>query len=208
MLKKVALVFVITFCAHAAYGIGADCDCLGWWKRIFNDSTYIALRSNLLADAALVPNAGVEVGLGSHCTALAQWEYSWWSKSRLHRYWRIYGGNAEVRWYFEKNLFRGHHLGVYGQMLTYDFEFGGRGRLAPRWSWAAGVAYGYSFALNRNLNLDLTIGIGYLGGKYMKYVPCQGQYVWCSTHRSKYFGPTRAEVALVWLLGRKNQLER
>ncbi|MCM1491593.1 MAG: DUF3575 domain-containing protein, partial [Muribaculum sp.] len=29
-------------------------------------------------------------------------------------------------------------------------------------------------------------------------------YVWQSTHRRKYFGPTKLEVAFVWLIGRDN----
>ena len=52
-------------------------------------------------------------------------------KADAHRYWRIYGGELAVRRYFgrraaEKPL-TGHHAGVYGQMLTYDFQNGGRG---------------------------------------------------------------------------------
>lgn len=35
-------------------------------------------------------------------------------------------------------------MGLYGQMLTYDIEFGNRGYQGGRWSYAAGLSYGYS----------------------------------------------------------------
>lgn len=95
----------------------------------------------------------------------------------------------------------GHHVGVYGQMLTYDVEWGGRGYMGDRWSWAAGVSYGYSLPVGRHFNIDFTLGVGYLQGDYMKYRPEDDCYVWDSTHRKEWFGPTRAEVSLVWYIG-------
>ena len=83
----------------------------------------------------------------------------------------------------------GHHVGVYGQMLTYDVEWGGRGYMGDRWSWAAGVSYGYSLPVGRHFNIDFTLGVGYLQGDYMKYRPEDDCYVWDSTHRKEWFGP-------------------
>ena len=106
----------------------------------------------------------------------------------------------------------GHHLGIYGQVLTYDFEAGGRGymggepggTLFDRANFAGGVEYGYSLPVARRLNLDFTLGIGYMGGKYYEYKPIDDCYVWQATKQRHYFGPTKLEVSLVWLLGRDN----
>ena len=106
----------------------------------------------------------------------------------------------------------GHHLGIYGQVLTYDFEAGGRGymggepggTLFDRANFAGGVEYGYALPIARRLNLDFTIGIGYMGGKYYEYKPIDDCYVWQATKQRHYFGPTKLEVSLVWLLGRDN----
>lgn len=177
---------------------------------------YMALKSNLLYDVALVPNLGVEFYVGRGWSVGANWMYAWWNSDRKHNYWRLYGGELEVRKYFgrraqEKPL-TGHHLSVYGQMVTYDFETGGKGYMGGKpggtlWdkmSWGAGVEYGYSLPIGRRLNLDFGIGIGYLGGEYWEYTPIDDHYVWQSTKQRHWFGPTKAEISLVWLIGRGN----
>ena len=87
-------------------------------------------------------------------------------------------------------------------MLTYDFEWGGTGYLGEKWSYAAGIAVGYSKNIAKNLNLDFTLGVGYLTGEYKEYEPIDNCYVWQATKNRHWVGPTKAEVSLVWLLGR------
>ncbi|WP_308761152.1 DUF3575 domain-containing protein [uncultured Bacteroides sp.] len=169
---------------------------------------YMAVKTNLLYDAALVPNVGLEYYFGKGWSIGGDWMYAWWSKDAKHRYWRIYGGELEVRKYFgskaaEKPL-QGHHVGVYAQGLTYDFETGGKGYLSD-FNYAVGVEYGYSLPVAKRLNIDFGIGVGYSGGKYKLYEPEDGCYVYKETKRRRWFGPTKAEISLVWLLGRGNE---
>lgn len=167
-----------------------------------------AISTNLLYDAAAIPNLGITVPLGRDWSVEASWMYAWWSRNARHRYWRVYGGELGVRRWFgsrSRQLLSGHHVGVYGQMLTYDFEFGGKGCQGGRWSWGAGVSYGYSLPVSSRINIDFTVGFGYLGGEYKKYHPADGCYVWDSTHRLNWFGPTKAEVSLVWYIGSLKQ---
>ncbi|MDE6071424.1 MAG: DUF3575 domain-containing protein [Muribaculaceae bacterium] len=179
---------------------------------------YMALKTNLLYDALALPNIGAEFYLGKNLSVVGNWIYGWWDKDSSHRYWRAYGGDIALRWWFGSRAhakpLTGHHIGLYGGVLTYDFEFGGKGwmgGLPGRSLWArcnrfAGVEYGYSLPIARRLNLDFTIGIGYFGGKYLKYVPGDNnkEYIWQSTHQLKWFGPTKAEISLVWLIGCNN----
>lgn len=169
---------------------------------------YMAAKTNLLYDAALVPNVGLEFYLGKGWSVCSDWMYAWWSKDAKHRYWRVYGGELEVRKYFgqkaaEKPL-QGHHLGVYAQGLTYDFETGGKGYLSD-FGYGVGVEYGYSLPVARRLNIDFGIGVGYSGGKYKVYDPEDGCYVYKETKKRRWFGPTKAEISIVWLLGHGNQ---
>ena len=97
----------------------------------------------------------------------------------------------------------GHHAGLYYQLLTYDFEFGNRGYQGGRWSHAIGVSYGYSLSLNRRFNIDFTLGIGYLWGEYKRYHAADGCYVWDSTNDLRWFGPTKAGISLVCMIGRQ-----
>lgn len=71
-------------------------------------------------------------------------------------------------------------------------------------NYAVGIEYGYSLPIARRLNIDFTIGLGYWGGRYYVYTPHDGHYVWETTKNRHWFGPTKAEISLVWLLGRGN----
>lgn len=179
-------------------------------------SAYFALKTNMLYDALLVPNIGVEFSLGNRWSIAADWMYGWWSRNKNHRYWRIYGGGLSLRKYFgamaaEKPL-QGHHIGINAQMLTYDFEFGGTGYMGgepggtlwDRMNYTIGAEYGYSMPIARRLNIDFSIAAGYMGGRYYEYIPLDGHYVWQATKNRHWVGPTKVEVSLVWLLGHGN----
>ena len=87
---------------------------------------YMDIRTNMLYDALLVPNLGAEFYLGKNWSVVGNWKYGWWKKDRRQWYWRIYGGDIAIRKWFgkaaQKKPLTGHHLGVYGQIFTYDFE--------------------------------------------------------------------------------------
>lgn len=168
----------------------------------------LAVKTNLLYDAALVPNAGVEYHFGNGWAAGADWNCAWWSDMGRNRFWRIYGGEVDVRRYFgglhKERPLSGHHIGLYGQGFTYDFELGARGQLSE-FSYGAGVSYGYALPVSKSLNLDFCLGFGYLGGDYKVYDPDGGCYVWKETRGRHYFGPSRLEISLVWLIGRQKE---
>lgn len=170
-------------------------------------ASYFALKSNLLYDALLIPNLSLEASIGSGWTLGAGGMLAWWSKDAKHRYWRIYGGDLEIRKYFgtlsKSKPLQGHHLGIYGDFLTYDFEFGAKGYQSKA-TYAAGIKYGYSHPIANRLNLDFALGIGYLHSNYKTYVPKDGCYVYQETKKRKWLGPTQAEISLVWLLGKGN----
>lgn len=177
---------------------------------------YMGLKTNLVYDALLLPTVGAEFYVGRDWSVLADWTYGWWDRNRTHYYWRAYGGTLGARkWFGEKAAEKpltGHHLGAFAGVITYDFELGGTGYMGglpgrtlwDRCNYVCGVEYGYSLPIARRLNLDFSLALGYIGGKYYKYIPRDGKYEWQSTHRLNWFGPTKAEVSLVWLIGCDN----
>ena len=172
---------------------------------------YMGIKNNMLYDMAIIPNIGVEFYLGGNFSVVANWMYSWWKSDTIAWYWRTYGGDLAVRYWFgnasRKKPLQGHHLGLYGQIITYDFEIGNKGILADKWSWTGGLEYGYSVPVAKRLNIDFTIGGGFHQGLYDEYLPIDGHYVWQATKRRVFIGPTKAEISLVWLLGRGNENE-
>ncbi len=176
---------------------------------------FMAVRTNGLYDIMLVPNLGVEFYVGNGFTIGANWMYAWWDCNRKHKYWRVYGGDINIRKYFgrkakEKPL-QGHHLGIYVQAATYDFKLGSKGimggepggNIFDKANYGLGLEYGYSLPIAKSLNIDFTIGLGYFGGEYREYEQIDGHNVWQATKHRHFWGPTKAEISLVWLLGNK-----
>lgn len=178
---------------------------------------YMAVYTNMLYDALAVPNLGVEFYLGKNFSIAGNWMHAWWSYDRRHRYWRIYGGELNARYWFGKAAdakpLTGHHIGLYAQALTYDFEFGGKaymggepgGTILDRAHWGGGIEYGYSLPIARRLNIDFSIGIGYIGGRVYEFVPEGDRYLWSATKDRHWFGPTKIGVSLMWLIGHGNE---
>lgn len=166
----------------------------------------MAIKTNMLYDLAMTPNIGVEFHLGRNWSVGANWAYAWWKNDNKAFYWRVYGGELDVRKYFGKQAqerpLSGHHVGLYGQVLTYDFDLGKTG-IISKLSYGGGIEYGYSLPVAKSLNIDFGIGLGYLGGEYKVYEPMDGCYVWQETRQRHWFGPTKAEISLVWLIGNR-----
>jgi hypothetical protein len=164
-------------------------------------SRSLGIRTNLLFDVVVVPNLGVEWGMGDKWSMLVNGDYIWISNDAKHRYWRIAAADMELRYWPGDNfmeLFReGFHMGPYVAAYRYDLEFGGEGQRSD-FNWGAGAAFGYTLPISRTLSLDFTLSMGYIDGKYWKYHPEDGNYVWETEYRRRYVGPTKAEVALVW----------
>lgn len=177
---------------------------------------YMGLKTNMLYDALLIPNIGAEFYIGRNWSVTGDWMYGWWDRDATHYYWRAYGGTVGARRWFGKQAdakpLTGHHIGLFAGVITYDFELGHggimgglpHGTLWDRCNFISGVEYGYSLPVARRLNIDFTLGIGYMSGKYLKYEPKDNFYIWQSTHKLHWFGPTKAEISLVWLIGCDN----
>ena len=159
--------------------------------------TKLALKTNLLADIAWLPNIGFELPLGEKWSIQGTYYHIWYDYDPSHYYWRMYGGDIEGR-YWLKEAMLGHHIGLYGQLFTYDFELGGRGMQGKRPQFGIGVSYGWSFPVHKDFTLDFSVGLGYATGLYEDYIPCDDCYLWQNTKRLNYFGPTKAAISLVY----------
>ena len=184
-------------------------------------SLLFALKTNMLYDAALIPNLGIEVYMGKRWTIALDWFYTWFSSNNRHRYWQAYGGYLGVRKYLggerlnvkgERSLFpTGHHIGAYMLGLTYDVEWGGKGYQASKFGFGGGLEYGYSKMIGRRWCIDFSIGVGFQDGEYKEYEPANdgtGHYIWLSTRKRHWWGPTKAEVSLKWLFGTKGNKQK
>lgn len=170
----------------------------------------VAIKTNLLSDAFLNPNLGVEIGLAPKWTMDVTGQLNAWTLSHDRR-WKHWAVQPEARYWF-CDRFAGHFLGVHlhgGQYniggLDLNANFLGtdfrklKDSRYQGWFVGAGVAYGYSWILDRHWNLEAELGVGYSYTRYDKYrcAGCGKKIEEDKPHH--YVGPTKAAINLVYL---------
>ncbi|MDL2289994.1 DUF3575 domain-containing protein [Paludibacteraceae bacterium OttesenSCG-928-F17] len=174
----------------------------------------MALKSNLIYDIALLPNLAVEFPFGRNYNwSLAiEGNWSWWNTNADSYYFhRIQIAGVELRrWLWNKtgNPLNGWYIGAYGYGGTYDIRLftnknTDEGQLSNK-TYSAGLTLGYAMPIAKRLNLEFGLGLGYIGGEYQKYTigTCKECiFPWKSTHERIYWGPTKVNISLVWLIG-------
>ncbi|MDR0508146.1 MAG: DUF3575 domain-containing protein [Dysgonamonadaceae bacterium] len=175
---------------------------------------YAALKTNLLYDAALLPNLTAELYIGRKWSLAVEGNWSWWTFGRpIQNQWhhRIQTAGVELRkWVKSPYPLQGHALGIYSMIGNYDVRLFTENEYSKGWlsywSWSAGLSYSYSFPIARRFNLELGLAFGYMGGQYYQYDYCMAHEHWAprSIHNRNYIGPARIGISLVWRLGGGN----
>ncbi|MDE7160376.1 MAG: DUF3575 domain-containing protein [Muribaculaceae bacterium] len=168
----------------------------------------VALKTNLVGDLLLSPNAALEVGLAHRWTAELSGQFNLWSVDG-HR-WRHWVLQPEARYWLCRR-FQGHFFGVHllgGEYnmsrLGLDISFLGtdlrplRDHSFEGWGIGGGLAYGYAWAVHPNWNIEAEIGIGYIFAKYREY-PCAECGTEIDRGSHNYVGPTKAALNLVYV---------
>lgn len=76
-------------------------DSLAFTAKSEKDRKFVMLlKTNMLYDVMAIPNIGIEIPITPKWSASANWMYAWWSNDTRHRFWRIYGGDVELRRWF------------------------------------------------------------------------------------------------------------
>lgn len=168
----------------------------------------VALKSNLISDAALSPNLGIEVGLAPKWTLEIPAQFNLWTvDSRKWKHWMVQPG---LRYWF-CHRFAGHFLGIqaiggqynWGNLNLPDFLGSDLSRLKDRryegWGVGAGISYGYSWPVHPHWNIEAEIGIGWIYTRFDSY-PCAECGTKIDDNRvHNYVGPTRAALNIVYL---------
>lgn len=162
----------------------------------------INLRTNLLYDAALTPNIGVEMPFRQHWSVSMDFNFAWWGKTQSNRVWRLWDISMEYRRWLKPfgngHFTEGHHIGIYMSAANYDFQFGNRGWQVHDCGFSAGMAYGYAFTINSRLRLDCWVRAGYSGAKRIRYHVVCGEKESYFRGWNNYYGPTGAGITLCW----------
>lgn len=169
----------------------------------------VAVKTNILYDAFMNVNAGIEVGIAPHWSFDISGDFNGWTLSHGRR-WKHWLVQPEARYWICEPL-GGHFFGLHALTGQYNvghidtnFEFLGtdfrklKDHRYQGWFGGLGIAYGYSWLLGKHWNLEAVVGVGWVHFKYDKF-ECEGCGRRISDGRHNYFGPTKAAINLVYV---------
>lgn len=169
-------------------------------------SPKIALKTNLLFDAATILNAEVEVAVAQDWSVAGEWIFPWWLLENKQNAGQLGIGTLEGRRWWNRCgevPLTGWFTGVYVGLGYYDLEWEREGIQGE--GLHAGISGGYAHTINwsGNLRLEYALGLGVMYSKYRRYTARQAGDEWLLERQysgtSRWLGPTRAKVSLVWL---------
>lgn len=170
----------------------------------------VALKTNLIGDALLNPNLGIELGIAPKWSLDVPASFNAWNLShdRKWKHWYVQPG---VRYWFCDRMaghFVGMHLhgGKYNiggwdghvKFLNTDFRRLKDSRFQG-WFAGAGISYGYSWILGKHWNIEAEIGFGWAYTRYDRF-ECAGCGRKVESDRvHNYVGPTKAAINMVYV---------
>lgn len=165
----------------------------------------VAVRTNLLYDALLLPTLGIEWRIDADWGIKLDGSLSWWGdeKGKVQKMWLI---NPEVRRYMLRDRrFYAGISGNYGQCNLYKYALGGilSGDTGYQGDfWSAGLTVGYQLRLSGRFSMDFNVGLGYTRFAYDTFGMIDGVRVSKARNLTKNFwGPTQAGISLMWTIG-------
>lgn len=167
---------------------------------------HVGLKNNLVYDATLTPNLGVEVGLGKKTTLDITGGYNpfEFNNGKKFKHWLV---QPEFRfWTCERfnGLFFGLHAhggeyNVAGLHLPFGLFKSLRDHRYEGYFYGGGVSIGYQWILGKHWNLEASIGGGYARIHYDKY-KCEDCGPKLKTGNYNYWGPTKAAISIIYII--------
>lgn len=168
----------------------------------------VALKNNLIYDAALTPNLALEFGLGQKTTLDLTGGYNWFDldkdDNKKFKHWLV---QPEIRfWACER--FNGFFWGIHAHggefnIANTKMPFGltkfAKDHRYEGYYVGGGISIGSQWILSKRWNLETSIGAGYTYFSYDKYGPMKCDPLVKSGHKN-YFGITKATVSFLYFL--------
>lgn len=157
---------------------------------------YFALKTNLLYDAALMPNLELEWLINDNWSVAIEGDIAWW-KPRYNKVYRLEVLSPEVRYHIRPRApFHGMYVGVFGGAGVYQLENGGDGYRGE--GGMGGVSFGYMWPISKHLSFEAGIGAGYMHTRYKVYESREGHKLYMRTKTLNYFGPLKLKFSIAW----------
>lgn len=155
----------------------------------------LAVKTNLLYYAALMPNVELEYLINKNWSVSAQWNIAWYGNEAKCKAYEISEIDTELRyWIRPRAPWRGLFVGLHTGGGWYDLENGGPGYMGE--VLVTGASLGYSWPVGKRLVVSTEFGIGYVHTRYREYTPIDGHFVYQRTKSLDYFGPVMLKVSI------------
>ena len=182
--------------------------------KVWDTPWLVGLKTNLLADFAVIGNIGFQVQLSENISLGMTGGYT----NRNVFYpaaertgvdeTKVYGFQPEIRYWFDEVMTKGHSIGLHSNILWYTIKCD-KTTLCQNISndspaWMVGIDYGYTVPLSRNGRWGLEFVIGLGGGRYTqdKAMYSADDNKWYSIleepESGTYLGITRAGINLAY----------
>lgn len=169
-------------------------------------SQRIAIKNNILYDAILTPNLGVEIGLNKKLTldVIGNYNPFEFSDNKMIKHWLV---QPELRYWFCERFSRGfvgiHAHGGQANIGQIEFPFGIYEHLNEFRHEAdffgGGISFGYQLPLHKRWNLEFSVGGGYAYVMYDKYDIETGDVVKTDL-KHHYLGLTKATISIIYII--------
>ncbi len=156
-----------------------------------------AAKTNILYDAALMPNLEFEWRIKPHWSVLVEGNLAWWKNDSKHKYYQIAMVSPEARYWLRPHTpWKGWYIGAFAGVGKYDLENGGKGYYGE--GVLGGISAGYMWSIGKHLIIEAGLGAGYMFTRYKEYIPHDDHYLYQRTKNMNYFGPLKAKVSIGW----------
>ena len=157
---------------------------------------HFALKTNMLLDAALMPNIELQWLVNDKWSAALEADVAWW-KPDYKKVYRIALISPEVRYHFRQRAqWHGMYVGAFAGGGLYQLEWKHDGYKGE--GFMAGLSFGYMWPIRHNLSLEAGIGAGYMHTRYKVYDSLDGHKLYMRTKSLNYFGPLKLRLSLAW----------
>ena len=173
----------------------------------------VAIKTNLVDDALLNANLGIEIGLAPRWTLDIPVSLNTWILDDGARWKHLFVQPGARYWFCDR--FGGHFIGFHAHGGQYNFG-SVDWKINPNllssevfdklsetrfqgWFVGGGISYGYAWVLGDHWNIEAEIGVGYVYTRYdqFKCTGCGRKVMSDKPHH--YVGPTKAAINLVYL---------
>jgi hypothetical protein len=185
-------------------------------KKYWDTPLYMGLKTNLIADALLIPEVGVEFQLSDKVSFDIQ---GWATNCNIltpgDEYASMYGFAPEIRRWTRDAMRTGAFVGVHAHIAWYTLQKDGllyqngpdnvwqgnyhdSGNATPAWSAGLSLGYVAGFGQKKNWGLEFVLGVGY--GRYQQNTAAFNGNTWelVEHQDNHHLGITRAGVNLTY----------